>query len=196
MTGGPVAGVVLAAGAGLRIGRPKALVVVAGERLADQAVATLRSGGCDPVLLVTGAAAVAAAGAHTVPNPDWRSGMASSLRVGLAALEAMPDPPDAAVVGLVDQPGIGPEAVRRLIGAYEAGARIAVATYGGHQRNPVLFARAIWSEVAASVTGDRGARDYLAAHADDVTEVECGDVADPADLDTPEDVAAWGRRPR
>jgi nicotine blue oxidoreductase len=108
----------------------------------------------------------------------------------------MPDPPDAAVVGLVDQPGIGPEVVRRLIGAYEAGARIAVATYGGRQRNPVLFARATWSEVAASATGDRGARDYLAAHVDDVTEVECGDVADPADLDTADDVAAWGRRPK
>jgi nicotine blue oxidoreductase len=143
---------------------------------------------------VTGAADVIVAGARTVPNPDWHTGMASSLRAGLAALAAMPDPPGAAIVGLVDQPGIGPEVVRRLIGAYEAGARIAVATYGGEQRNPVLFARATWSDVAASVTGDRGARDYLAARGDDVTEVECGDVADPADLDTAEDVAAWGRR--
>jgi nicotine blue oxidoreductase len=190
----PVAGLVLAAGEGRRIGRPKALVVVGGERLADRAVGTLVAGGCAPVLLVTGAADVTVAGARTVPNPDWRTGMASSLRAGLAALEGLDDRPDAVVVGLVDQPGIGPEVVRRLVAARAAGARVAVATYGGRPRNPVLLGREVWADVADAVHGDEGARGYLTAHPELVTAVECADIADPSDLDTAADVAAWGRR--
>jgi nicotine blue oxidoreductase len=149
-------------------------------------------------VLVAGAAEVTVAGARTVSNPDWRSGMASSLRAGLAALAELPDSPDAptaVVIGLVDQPGIGPEVVRRLVAAHAAGAQVAVATYDGRPRNPVLLARDVWSDVAAAAHGDEGARGFVAAHPDLVTAVECADIADPSDLDTAADVAAWGRRP-
>ena len=188
-----VAGLVLAAGEGRRAGRPKALVVVRGERLVDRAVGTLLAGGCAQVLVVTGAADLEVSGARTVRNPDWRTGMASSLRAGLTALGSEGGA-TAVVVGLVDQPGIGPEAVRRLLAAHAGGAQVAVATYEGRPRNPVLLAREVWAEVAVSATGDRGARDFLAAHPELVTAVECADVADPRDLDTAEDLAAWGGR--
>jgi nicotine blue oxidoreductase len=111
--------------------------------------------------------------------------MASSLKVGLAAA---PDDAAAVVVALVDQPLIRPEAVRRLIEAFRGGASIAVATYEGRPRNPVLFARAHLKGVAESVTGDAGARDYLRVTG--FTGVPCDDVGDPADVDTPDELAA------
>src|SRR5690606_12989956 len=134
-TGSAVAGLLLAAGEGARLGTPKALLEFGGERLVDRGVRLLQEGGCHPVVVVLGAATVQVRGAVTVRNPDWRSGMGSSLRAGLAAL---PAEPRAVVIALVDQPLVRPEAVRALIGS---GAEVAVATYGGRRRNPVLLGR-------------------------------------------------------
>src|SRR5213080_1468204 len=86
--GGTVAGILLAAGEGSRLGRPKALVEVGGMRLIDRGVALLRDGGASPVLAVTGAVAVSVLGVVTVDNRGWRSGMGSSLSAGLSALPA------------------------------------------------------------------------------------------------------------
>jgi len=186
-----VAGLLLAAGEGRRLGRPKALVEVAGERLVDRGVRLLRDGGCQPVYVVTGAVPLEVDGAVVVANPDWRDGMGSSLRAGLAALSAQEDV-GAVVVALVDQPRIGAEAVRRLLRAHDAGARVAVATYSGSRRNPVLLARSTWGEVARLAMGDVGARPYLAAHAAEVTDVPCDGTGSPDDLDTPGDLARLG----
>jgi nicotine blue oxidoreductase len=184
------AGLLLAAGEGSRLGRPKALVELDGERLVDRGVRTLREGGCSPVLVVAGAAQVEVIGAVVVPNPGWRSGMGSSLRAGLAAL-----PPDcpAVVVALVDQPRVTAEAVRRLIEAYRLGARVAVATYRGRPRNPVLIAREHIAAAAEAAEGDAGARSFLRAHPELVTPVPCADVAAPDDIDTPADLEAFIR---
>jgi nicotine blue oxidoreductase len=181
-----VAGLLLAAGEGRRFGRPKALLEVAGERLVDRGVRMLRGAGCSPVLVVTGAVTIEVIGAVVVPNPEWRSGMGSSLRTGLAAL-----PPGfpAAVVALVDQPRVTSEAVRRLLEAYGSGARIAVATYEGRPRNPVLISAEYFAEVAERAVGDVGARPFLRAHPELVTPVPCDDVAAPDDIDTPADLA-------
>jgi CTP:molybdopterin cytidylyltransferase MocA len=81
-----VAGVLLAAGEGSRFGQPKALVRLNGMTLAERGVALLRTGGASPVLVVTGAAAVSIDDVHNVYNPDWRSGMGSSLRAALHCL--------------------------------------------------------------------------------------------------------------
>jgi nicotine blue oxidoreductase len=111
--------------------------------------------------------------------------MGSSLAAGLAMV---PDACVAAVVALVDQPLVGPEAVRRLIAAHAAGAGIAVAAYDGAPRNPVLLAREHWPGVIEMAVGDAGARPYLRAHPDLVTLVECGDTGRPDDMDTPSDL--------
>ena len=185
-----IAGVLLAAGEGTRLGGPKALVEVAGTRLVDRGVALLREGGTTPVVVVTGAVDVPLLGVITVHNPDWRSGMASSLAAGLGAV---PDGCTAAVIALVDQPLISPDVVRRLVAAYLDGAGIAVASYQGRLRNPVLLARSEWAGVMALATGDVGARPYLNAHPDRVTAVECGDVGRPDDVDTPEDLVRVSR---
>ena len=181
-----VAGLLLAAGQGSRLGRPKALVEIGGMTLAERGVAILRAGGADPIVMVTGAVPVSLPGVITAHNPEWRTGMGSSLREGL---ETLPADRDAVVIALVDQPLIGPEAVRRLIAAFTEGAEIAVACYAGQPRNPVLIGRAHWAEAAAAAQGDTGARGFLRERQDLVTAVECGDVGRPDDLDTPEDLA-------
>lgn len=189
--GGRVAGVLLAAGEGSRLGTPKALVRVAGIPLVERGVSLLREGGAAPVVVVTGAADVDVLGAIGVHNPDWRTGMGSSLA---AALAAVPADVAAAVVALVDQPLVGPRAIARLIDAYRGGARVVVATYQSRPRNPVLLARSHWADVLALAGGDVGARPYLRAHPEEVTLVECGDVASADDVDTPADLARISRR--
>jgi CTP:molybdopterin cytidylyltransferase MocA len=184
-----VAAVVLAAGAGRRFGGPKAVALVAGERLVDRAVRLARTGGCDPVVVVAGAVPLDAAGAEVVDNPDWASGMGSSLRAGLAAV---PVAADAAVVLLVDTPWLGPDSIRRLLAAHRAGARLAVATYAGERGHPVLLGRDHWARVAASARGDDGARAYLAGRPDEVVEVDCTGTGVPTDVDLPTDLVSLG----
>ena len=181
-----VAGVLLAAGEGSRFGQPKALVTLGGQTLAERGARLLRAGGADPVLIIAGAAPVEVGDAETVNNPDWRTGMGSSLRAALRALASADA--GAAVIALADQPLVGREAVGRLIAAYEAGATVAVAAYGGQPRNPVLLAREHWPEVIETATGDQGARAFLRAHPDLVTLVECGDTGRPDDIDTRADL--------
>jgi CTP:molybdopterin cytidylyltransferase MocA len=200
-----VAGVLLAAGAGSRLGRPKALVVVGGQSMARRGITLLRDGGADPVIVVTGATGpdtdvtgldtgpgggTGTAGRErdviSVHNPDWPTGMGSSLAAGL---RAVPAGCAAAVLALADQPLVGPQAVRRLLAAYAAGASVAVASYEGRQRNPVLISREHWPEVIALASGDVGARPFLRTHPDLVTEVECGDTGRPDDVDSPDDLA-------
>lgn len=180
------AGMVLAAGAGSRFGQPKAGVLVAGERLVDRAVRIMREGGTDPVLVVLGAWQGDVPGATVVLNPDWATGMGSSLRAGLTALLSGPGYADVGgvVVTLVDLPGLTPAAVRRLLGHP---APLAAASYGGSRGHPVKFAREHWRPVADQASGDAGARGYLRDR-DDVVLVEVGDVASGLDVDRPEDL--------
>ncbi|GES28743.1 4-diphosphocytidyl-2C-methyl-D-erythritol synthase [Streptomyces angustmyceticus] len=190
---GRVAGLLLAAGGGRRLGgRPKALLGHRGRPLVEHAARALRDGGCDPVHIVLGAAAGSVreradlSGYGLSENPDWAQGMGSSLRTGLAALAG--SGADAVVVSLVDQPGIGASAVARVVAAYEGRASLASAAYDGRRGHPVLFGADRWADIAATAQGDRGARAYLQRHADALTLVECADIAEPYDIDTPEDL--------
>jgi CTP:molybdopterin cytidylyltransferase MocA len=188
-----VAGLLLAAGAGRRLGRPKALVEVDGEPLVRRGVRLLAEGGCTPVVAVVGASAEQVRplcdGAEVVEAADWDTGMGASLRAGLAALSQRPGV-GAVVVALVDQPLVTSAAVGRLRSAHDAGAVAAVATYSGRPRNPVLLARSTWPGVAAAATGDEGARGWLRGHPDLVVHVDCTGVGAPDDIDTPADLQA------
>jgi CTP:molybdopterin cytidylyltransferase MocA len=189
-----VAGLILAAGAGRRLGRPKALVSLHGELLVERAVRTVTASGCEPVLVVLGSHAdevIAGAdlgAATTVLAEDWPEGMGASVRAGLDAAAALECA--AVAVLLVDQPLVSAEAIRRLCDAWRAGAAAAVATYDGKPRNPVVLDRRTWPAVRASAVGDVGARDWLRRHPDQVVEVACDGTGDPADIDTPTDLTA------
>ena len=144
-----VAAVVLAAGGGRRYGMPKALVEYEGSLLVERAVRTARAV-CDPVLVVLGAQAVDVwrqadlGGATVLANKDWETGMASSLRTGLDGLRGWPGRVDAALITLVDMPGMTPEALAR-VAEHAAPDALAVATYDGVRGHPVLIGRDHWA---------------------------------------------------
>jgi CTP:molybdopterin cytidylyltransferase MocA len=177
-----VSGIVLAAGAGRRLGGPKAELVIGGERLLDRAVRVLHDSGCAEVVAVV-RADTRVEGAVVVVNSDPERGMGSSLRLGLAAASG-----DRAAIVLVDTPGITADAVRRTL---EVAAPVAVATYGGRRGHPVVIDRPLWTNVAALAIGDAGARAFLREHPELVTEVPC--AGDPTDVDTAEDLARFLR---
>jgi len=191
-----VSALLLAAGAGRRIGGPKALRRDPdGTAWVTRSARVLAAGGCDPVLVVVGAqgddvAELVPPSARVVVAAGWAEGMGVSLRAGLTALEHGGDAV-AAVVGLVDTPGVTAAAVARLVAAVEAAvasgrgpAVLARATYAGVPGHPVVLGRDHWGPVAAAARGDTGARGYLATRA--VAAVECGDVGDGRDVDTRE----------
>ncbi|MEU4553857.1 nucleotidyltransferase family protein [Micromonospora violae] len=189
------AGLLLAAGAGRRYGRPKALVELDGEPLVRRAVRLLGDGGCAPVHVVLGAGADQVPdlpGTVSVRHDRWADGLGSSLLWGLASLPvAVP----AAVVVLVDQPLLSPVAVRRVRAAYADGAVVAVATYAGRRGHPILLSRPTWPLLNGYAVGDRGARDLLRDRPDLVVEVPCDDVGSPVDVDTPADLLRLTPRP-
>ena len=206
--GDRAAAIVLAAGAGRRMGGPKALLEFEGRLLVERAVEAALSGGCTDVLVVLGASAdevllrADLRRALIVVNEAWAEGMGSSLRCGLRALPSLESPDeadspdsaesagsiDAALVLLVDQPFVGPQAVSAVLDSWRHGARLAAASYGGRRGHPVLFGREYWADAARSAQGDVGARSLLAEHAADLVLVPCDALADPRDLDTPADL--------
>ena len=176
-----VTGVLLAAGAGSRMGRPKALVHDERGSWLVRGVEVLAGGGCDEVLVVLGAAvdearALVPDWVRVVVAEDWASGMSASLRAGLRAASG-----DAAVVSLVDLPDLVPAVVERVRTAAVGAGALARAAYDGEPGHPVLLGRDHWPAVLGTAQGDRGARDYLATA--DVTLVECGDLAGGRDVD-------------
>lgn len=175
------------------MGTPKALVHDDdGTSWLRRSVAVLREGGCAEVVVVLGAAADEARllvpGERVVEAADWAEGMGASLRAGLRHLVGTDEAgaPEAVVVSLVDLPDVGAEVVARLLadpaGAARGAQALARAAYDGVPGHPVLLGRAHWEGVVAAASGDRGARDYLAARP--VALVECGDLATGADRDT------------
>jgi CTP:molybdopterin cytidylyltransferase MocA len=180
------------------MGTPKALVELDGDVLVRRALRVLADGGCAPLTVVLGAAAgdVRAAlppGVDAVVAEDWAEGMGASLRAGLAALAARDPVPAAVLVHLVDLPGVTAPAVARLRAATGGPDALARAAYAGRPAHPVVLGRAHWDGVRDAAVGDAGARAYLAGHPA-LTLVECGDVADPGDVDTPEQLARFRRR--
>ncbi|WP_075692677.1 nucleotidyltransferase family protein [Streptomyces acidiscabies] len=186
-----VAALLLAARGGRRLGgRPKALLPHRGRPLVEHAVTTLRTAGLARVHVVLGAAADTVRrtarldGCVLVENPAWEEGMGSSLRAGLESVALTRA--RAVLVSLVDQPGIGPEAVRRVVEAYEGEGSLVSAAYDGVRGHPVLFGSAHWAGIVEAATGDQGAREYLRGHR--VRLVECGDVAEAYDIDVEADL--------
>lgn len=164
-----IAAVVLAAGAATRFGAPKQELLLPRvlERLAEAPV--------DEVVVVTGAHRLDAGGVRVVQAPDWERGPGASLR---AALDALGSRVEAAVVCLADGPNLAPEAVRRVLVAWRAGAgSVVAASYSGNRGHPLVVGRTAWGSVP-----DEGMRALPAVL------IPCDDLGAPGDVDTAEDL--------
>jgi CTP:molybdopterin cytidylyltransferase MocA len=186
-----VSAILLAAGAGSRFGGGKLLAKLNGLPLLEHVLIALEKSPVDETVVVVGDDAQRLReicepyGVRVVENRDWTEGQSTSGRTGLQALGPGAR---AAVVLLADQPLVRAGGVKRLVGAFEKGAKAAVATYGGKPRNPVLFSREVWPLLMTELSGDEGARPFLRRHPELVTRVPCDGVGDPADVDTAEDL--------
>ena len=195
-----IAAVVLAAGQSRRMGKVnKLLASVDGKPMVAHVIESLQASQARPLAVVTGHdyAAVEAAlpprsregrGFTLAHNPDYASGLSSSLRRGLAAL---PEDIDGVLVCLGDMPRVSPAIVNRLIAAFNPleGRAICVPTWQGKRGNPVLFARRFFPEMQ-EIAGDTGARALIGEHAEVVCEVPMDDDAVLLDVDTPEALEA------
>jgi molybdenum cofactor cytidylyltransferase len=186
---------VLAAGRGSRVvgadDTPKPLLELRGRPLVSWALDAAMGSELRPVVLVVGhqgskVGRVVPQGVTVVRARSWRTGIARSLRAALDALEGWAQV-GAVCVGLADQPRIGPDAYRRLAAAYDDGATLAVATYGGVRANPVLLGRSLWPS-ARKLDGDEGARVLMRTHR--VVEVPCDGTGAPDDVDTLDELRA------
>lgn len=184
-----VVAALLAAGGSSRFeGGPKQLADLRGRTLVERAVeAALDAGVFEVVFVVTGAVdlgGVLGPDVVLVENPRWAEGQATSLDVARRAAQVAGA--DALVVGLADQPFVGPEAWRAVALAPDDHP-IVVATYQGRRGNPVRLAREVWSLLPTA--GDEGARALMRERPELVGAVACS--GDATDIDTVEDLARW-----
>jgi CTP:molybdopterin cytidylyltransferase MocA len=185
-----IVSVVLAAGAGRRFGGRKQLAPLRGRPLLEHALAAAAAAPGEATVLVLGAnaeeveAGVELDGTEVVICRDWERGQGASLRAGLAALGPEVG---AALVTLGDEPFLAAEASRRLVAARRPGLTALRATYSGRPGHPVLIERALFAPLISSLPAAKPA-DLLREAG--IEAVECGDLGDPADVDTPEQLAA------
>jgi CTP:molybdopterin cytidylyltransferase MocA len=178
-----VSGIVLAAGAGARMGGPKALLLVEGEPLGVLHARRLGEAGCGAVVLVTRVELAARLGGEwsiavsTAPDP------AGSLGVGVRALE--PGPADVIIVTPVDAWPARPETLARLVAAVRQGADAATPTHAGRGGHPVALRARV---LAPFRDAPRPLRDVLAALGPGRVRIEVDDPGVAIDLDSPEDV--------
>lgn len=186
---------IIAAGGGRRIGGPEALLRQGESPLVSTMIETMTAAGCERIVVVLGAAAdqvretADLTRATVVVNRAWGTGVGSSIRAGLAAIDD--DAVEAVAVVPVDMPGLTAEAVRR-VAALPYPDVLVCATYGGLRGYPMLFGRRHWSGIATLASADVGARPYLLAHKDQIVDISCDTVADGSRVDSPELMALYG----
>ena len=194
----PVAAIILAAGRARRFGAQKLLAPYGASTVLGTVVSTMRAVGVDYLMVVGGPggeavrASVAGPGLVWVENPEPDRGLSSSVTTGLAA---MPPNVGAALMVLGDQPTVSTKVVEKVVTTWrEGGGPVVAPRYRGLRGNPVLFDAALFGALG-SLTGEHGARDFIAADPGRVTMV---DVAEPPpmDIDTPGDYDELLKRSR
>lgn len=191
---GSVGVVLLAAGASSRMGQPKQLLLYQGRTLLRRAAETALATGCQPIVLVTGAVhepltqEVQDLPVTTVHNPDWATGMGSSIRTGLTALEKAPQSLVAVLIMLCDQPLVTPALLRQLLEQqHRTQAPVVAAAYGDTLGVPAVFGLAALPALR-QLRGAEGARKLIARYGEAVAQVSFPEGI--FDVDTPAQYAA------
>lgn len=187
----------LAAGASTRLGKPKQLFELEGETLLRRAARTLAESVYFPVVVVLGSQAEAAAEeteglpVYRIFNEEWRSGMSSSIRAGLARLLAIEPRLDGALITLCDQPRISVEMLNRFAARFaETNAPMIAAAYSNLIGVPALFSSRVF-EALSNLDGDKGARQLIRG-GEGVSTIDLPAAA--FDIDSPADLTSWDRR--
>ena len=191
-----IAVLVLAAGQSRRMGKTnKLLVPIDGKPLLRHTVEAAAASKAAAVVVVTGhqreavEALLDGIDVRIEHNPDYASGLSTSLKAGI---EALPAGTDAVIVCLGDMPGIDSRLLDRLIDAFAPaqGRSIVVPTHHGKRGNPVLWASAYFPAMTR-LEGDVGARHLIGQHQEAVVEVPADSAATLLDIDTPEALDAY-----
>lgn len=184
--------IVLAAGKAERFGATKPLVDVDGAPSLERVLGSLRAAGIERIIVVLGhdadriEAAVDLRGCRVVRNPNYETGMASSLRAGLQAVSSEAE---GALVIHADMPYVSSETVTAVVARARAGARIAAPRVSARRGFPVYLRADTFGEVLPTLRGETGARAYLAAHAEELVLVDVRDSGAVRDIDRPADLA-------
>lgn len=189
MKAGRIAAILLAAGGSVRLGRPKQLLTFRGETLLRHAARVAVGSGCDETCVVLGASCdrmrpeVEGLGVQVVLNPDWASGMGSSIKVGLEAALRDPHMLEGVLILLADQPLIRPSQLCRMISLFRSsGSTIVVAHYEGHPGPPALFGSALFPELLSLEAG-QGARGLLDGRQEDTLFFDLPEAGVDVDVD-------------
>lgn len=188
-----IGAIVLAAGKGKRMGRPKALVDYEGKSFLEHALASLTAAGASPIAVVLDPASpdfaaakkiATGAGAVVVENPKPERGMLSSVKHGLTALSGVTH----AALLPVDHPGIKPSTLEALfLHARSSPEKIVVPLFQGKRGHPGIFPASKFGDLMGAPENE-GARAVLHQHASLVLEAVIDDPAVVRDLDTPGDL--------
>jgi molybdenum cofactor cytidylyltransferase len=185
--------VILAAGESRRMGEPKQLLRFEGRTLLRRAVDAALASACRPIVVTIGAhraliePELQGLPVIVAPNPDWRQGMSSSLRVGLDALHQASGDVAGAVIALADQPLVGTGDFMRLVRVHrQTGKPIVASAYAGTRGVPMFIAAELFGE-AMGLAGTAGAKALIARHPDRVASVVL--AAGAVDIDSPADFA-------
>ena len=192
-----VAAVVLAAGMSMRMKANKLLVQIGGQPLVRRVVRSIEASRARPIVVVTGhehervTGALAGADCRIVYNSNFRNGLGTSLRAGVAAVAEC----DGAIILLGDMPAVSSFLIDEMIAAFDPDEdrAICVSTYNGRRGNPVLFDRRFFPELL-KISGDVGARDIVGKYRELVCDVESRNEGPLIDLDTSEDLEQFLRR--
>ncbi|MGZ4873712.1 MAG: NTP transferase domain-containing protein [Candidatus Angelobacter sp.] len=185
-----VSAVVLAAGISRRMGTPKQLLRIDGETMLERTLKNVRASNVSEIVLVLGYAAesvkkeISTEGVKIVHNPNYEQGMGTSLRTGLAAVDANAT---AALIVLADQPWVGSDTLNSLIACHgESTPQIIIPTYKGFRGNPVLLDRSVFPELQG-LTGDVGCRAIFGEHTENILKLPVDDSGILLDVDSRDD---------
>jgi molybdenum cofactor cytidylyltransferase len=183
--------ILLAAGGSTRMGQPKQQLAFKGSNLLQHATQAAIDADCKPIIVVIGAASeknresLQSYPVHVVVNPDWPTGMASSIKTGLKTLLELSPEIDGVVLMVCDQPFVTPHLLRKMKREWQSSGKGMVAcSYAGTFGTPALFARDYFQDLLA-LDGQEGAKKILMAYNSFIALIPfpLGQV----DIDTPED---------